>query len=44
MTELRSLAKERGLVGYSRLRKAELVAFIQSNESKVTNDNLTELT
>ena len=44
MTELRSLGKERGLVGYSRLRKAELVAFIQSNESKLTNDNFTELT
>ena len=44
MNELRWLAKERGLVGYSRLRKAELVAFIQSNESNVTNDNFTELT
>ena len=44
MIELHSLAKERGLVGYSRLRKAELVAFIQSNESKVTNDNFAELT
>ena len=39
-----SSAKERGLVGYSRLRKAELIAFIQSNERKVTNNNFTELT
>ena len=31
MPELRSIATERNLVGYSRLRKAELIAFLQNN-------------
>ena len=34
MTELRALARERGLRGYSRLRKAELIAFLQDNENR----------
>ena len=29
--ELKALARERGLRGYSRLRKAELTAFLQDN-------------
>ena len=32
MPELRALARERELRGYSRLRKAELIAFLQNNE------------
>ena len=32
MPELKALARERGLRGYSRLRKAELIAFLQNNE------------
>ena len=32
MPELRALAKERRLRNYSRLRKAELIAFLQDNE------------
>ena len=32
MTELQALAGERRLRGYSRLRKAELIAFLQDNE------------
>ena len=32
MNQLRSLAKERNSRGYSRLRKAELISFIQKNE------------
>ena len=31
MPELKSLARDRGLKSYSRMRKAELVAFLQSN-------------
>ena len=32
MPELRALARESGLRGYSRLRKAELIAFLQDNK------------
>ena len=32
MPELRALAREDRLRGYSRLRKAELIAFLQNNE------------
>ena len=32
MTELRALARERELRGYSKLRKAELIAFLRDNE------------
>ena len=32
MPELKALAREHGLRGYSRLRKAELIAFLQNNE------------
>ena len=32
MSELKALARERRLRGYSRLRKAELIAFLQNNE------------
>ena len=32
MPELKALARESGLRGYSRLRKAELIAFLQNNE------------
>ena len=32
MPELKALARERGLRGYSRLRKADLIAFLQNNE------------
>ena len=28
--ELRNIAKEKGMVGYSRLRKADLIAFVSS--------------
>ena len=31
MSELKSLAKDRGLRNYSRMRKAELVALLQNN-------------
>ena len=34
MPELRSLAKERKLKGYSRLRKAELIAFLQKDDRR----------
>ena len=34
MTELRALARERGLRGYSKLRKAELVAFLQDGGNR----------
>ena len=34
MTESRDLTRERGLRGYSRLRKAELIAFLQDNENR----------
>ena len=34
MPELKSLAGERGLRGYSRLRKADLIAFLQNNERR----------
>ena len=32
MPELEALARERGLRGYSLLRKADLIAFLQNNE------------
>ena len=32
MPELKALARERRLRGYSRLRKAELIAFLQDNQ------------
>ena len=32
MYELKALAREHELRGYSRLRKAELIAFLQNNE------------
>ena len=35
MPELKALARERELRGYSRLRKAELIAFLQNNEHQV---------
>ena len=34
MPELKALARERRLRGYSRLRKAELIAFLQNNEKR----------
>ena len=33
MTELRALMRENELRGYSKLRKAELIAFLQDNEN-----------
>ena len=35
MTKLRNLARERDLRGYSKLRKAELIVFLQNNENRV---------
>ena len=35
MPELKALAREHGLRGYSRLRKADLIAFLQNNERRV---------
>ena len=40
MNELRSLAKERNLRGYSRLRKAELINFLRENEPTNASPNL----
>ena len=34
MPELKALARERRLRGYSRLRKAELIAFLHNNEQR----------
>ena len=34
MPELRALAREHELRGYSRLRKAELIAFLQNSEQR----------
>ena len=34
MTKLRALARECELRGYSKLRKAELIAFLQNNENR----------
>ena len=31
VVDLKALAKERGLRGYSKLRKAELITFLQNN-------------
>ena len=46
MTQLRSLAKERNLRGYSRLRKAELINFINESlcEEPITNEPINETT
>ena len=35
MPELKALAREHRLRGYSRLRKADLIAFLQNNEHQV---------
>ena len=35
MIELRALTKEHELRGYSKLRKAELIAFLQTNENSI---------
>ena len=35
MPELKALAREHRLRGYSRLRKADLIAFLQNNEHHV---------
>ena len=35
MPELKVLAREHRLRGYSRLRKAELIAFLQDNDPQV---------
>ena len=34
MTELRALARQRELRGYSKLRKADLIAFLRENENR----------
>ena len=34
MPELKALMKERGLRGYSQLRKDELIAFLKNNENR----------
>ena len=34
MTKLRALTREQGLRGYSKLRKAELIAFLQNNKNR----------
>ena len=34
MPELKALARERRLIGYSWLRKADLIAFLQNNEQR----------
>ena len=34
MTELRALAREHELRGYSKLRKADLIAFLRENENR----------
>ena len=34
MPELKALASKRRLRGYSRLRKADLIAFLQNNEQR----------
>ena len=41
MNELRSVAKERNLRGYSRLRKADLINFLRENEptNEPTNES-----
>ena len=35
MPELNALTREHGLRNYSRLRKADLIAFLQNNEHQV---------
>ena len=39
MSELKALARERGLRNYSRLRKAELIAFLHEAGAKVLQNN-----
>ena len=41
MTELVALARERELRGYSKLRKAELIAFLQDNENQACRQSPT---
>ena len=36
MTELRALARQCELRGYSKLRKAELIVFLQDNENRAS--------
>ena len=36
MPELKALARERRLINYSRLRKAELIAFLQDNNPQAS--------
>ncbi len=38
--DLREIAKSRGLKGYSRLRKSELISFIMSEEERHKNDEI----
>ena len=40
MKQLRSLAKERNLRGYSKLRKADLINFLRENEPTNASPNL----
>ena len=40
MTKLRALTRERELRGYSKLRKAELIAFLQDNENRARQQPL----
>ena len=40
MPELKALARERGLRGYSQLRKADLIAFLQNNERRAQKQQM----
>ena len=42
MPELKALARERRLRGYSRFRKAELIAFLQKDEEDRRQEELTQ--
>ena len=44
MPELKALARERRLRGYSRLRKAELIAFLQKDEEDRRQEEPTSAT
>ena len=44
MTELKSLARERRLSGYSRMRKAELVALLQNSPPPGQSQASTQIT
>ena len=44
MPELKALARERRLRGYSRLRKAELIAFLQKDEEDRQQEEPTSTT